>query len=720
MLIEPEKRRIRLRQAPPFPMGASHHYGGTRFVVFSRHATAVSLLFFDNANDVNPSKEWKLSPDLHRFGDIWSCFIEGSREGQIYAWKMDGDEVIDGIKSFTPEAFLIDPYTKAICGPYEWRDGLGSRDIPTAPKSVVTSPVYNWKRTISPKIPMEKTVIYEVHLRGYSAHPSAQVDFPGTFAGFIEKIKWIKELGITTVELLPIQAFAENEVINRNPFTGERLKNYWGYSTMAFMAVHPPYGALPGEEKEEFSQFVRTLHDNGLEVILDIVFNHTAEGNQTGPVLSFRGLDNSIYYMMDTENKCYLNYSGCGNTLNCNHPVVRDFIMDVLRYWVVEMGVDGFRFDLASILGRDQDGNLLDNPPLVERIAEDPILRNVKIIAEAWDAGGAYQVGSFPGTRWAEWNGRFRDDIRAFWLTEGGSIADFATRLAGSEDLYGSSGRTPLHSINFVASHDGFSLRDLVSYDYKHNEINGENNRDGDNHNLSDNHGIEGYTHDHEIRNLRLRQMKNLLLTLFVSQGVPMIYSGDEYGHTKLGNNNTYCQDNPVTWFDWRLTGNSLVDEFTVSGFADPLDVDIEEGRHITDFIRNLISFRNNHPHLRRKTFFSGSIVKNSPSPFSGMRDIMWINEKMEEIDWSYPRKFIGVILGPVIENDCVNLPVQMYFNATDEDIVAVIRSIPGYRWKIMFDTSDMRISDNSDRILEDTIITVKSRSSVVASLVKV
>jgi glycogen operon protein len=425
-----------------------------------------------------------------------------------------------------------------------------------------------------------------------------------------EKIPFFKELGITSLEFLPIQEFNEREIPRTNPRTGKPLINYWGYSTMAFFAPKGSYAydSSPGGQVREFKEMVRELHKAGIEVILDIVFNHTAEGNEMGPTISFRGLDNSIYYMLDENRRYYKNYSGCGNTVNCNHPVVRGFIMDCLRYWVMEMHIDGFRFDLGSILGRDQNGRLMENPPMLERIAEDPILRNTKIIAEAWDAGGAYQVGWFPGGRWAEWNDRYRDEIRRYWRGDPGEVRHLATRLSGSSDLYLRDGRKPFHSINFLTSHDGFTLRDLVCYNYKHNEENSEENRDGSDNNNSYNYGFEGPSENPAIEATRERQLKNFFATLLISQGTPMLLGGDEIGRTQKGNNNAYCQDNELSWYDWSL---------------------LEKNAGLFRFVKEIIAFRLRHPAFMRPEFYSGK-----HGNYNALPDITWYDEKGENPQW--------------------------------------------------------------------------------------
>ncbi|MBU1240705.1 glycogen debranching protein GlgX [Myxococcota bacterium] len=676
------KSRLRLRNAPPLPLGVTPHYGGVRFALFSRRARRVAILLFDSVDDIEPSKVLELDPEKFRFGDIWSVFVEGIEAGQAYAYQLDGPwDPLNG-QRYDRGKYLIDPYAKSIAGPYDWHRSQfepHQPPLPMAPKSIVVSSDFPWKRDRPMHIPMEETVIYEVHLKGFTAHPSSGVSSPGTFKGFKEMIPWIKSLGVTSVEFLPLQAFPANENIHFNPDTGERLTNYWGYSTMAFMAPHAPYASdqRPGAEINEFRELVSELHEAGLEVIMDVVFNHTAEGNETGPTLSFRGIEDNVYYMVEPGTGAYRNYSGCGNTVNCNHPVVRDFILDVLRYWVVEMHVDGFRFDLASILGRDQEGNLLDNPPLVERISADPILRGVKIIAEAWDAGGAYQVGSFPGTRWAEWNGRYRDDIRHFWLKKG-SIRELATRLAGSEDLYGPSGRTPLHSINFVTCHDGFTLRDLVSYNEKHNLANGENNMDGDNNNLSNNHGVEGECFDPAMRKARLRTMKNLLTTLMVSQGVPMILAGDEAGRTQKGNNNCYCQDNPLSWIDWRLMAEETPEQ-SIRGYRDPLGVERSEGQRLAKFTKYLISLRKSLRRFGTPVFFTGNAHIEG-----GLPDVTWHGTIPGTIDWESPEPVLGMLLGERSPGDC---PVDILINGQETSVEFMLPEFPGKKWGFLMDT---------------------------------
>ncbi|MGM0595576.1 MAG: glycogen debranching protein [Myxococcota bacterium] len=692
-------------QASPLPLGTVVESSGVRFSLFSRRASKIVICIFEKADDLEPAAQIQLEPDKFRFGDIWSVFIAGLQPGSFYAWVVEGEK-------FDPERdgkYILDPYAKAVAGVFDFTN-LGEKEkLPEAPKSVVVKSIAPRAHLSDLQISDGERIIYEVHLKGFTAHPSSQVKSPGTYKGFIEKIDHLKELGVTTVELLPIQAFPENENVNINPETGERLKNYWGYSTMSFMSPHNLYarGEKPGCEVEEFRELVDKLHEAGMEVILDIVFNHTAEGSETGPVLSFKSIDEDIYYIRDPKTGKHRNYSGCGNTFNCNHPIVRDYILDVLHFWVIEMGVDGFRFDLASILGRDQEGNLMDNPPLVERITNDPILRKVKLIAEAWDASGAYQVGSFPGTSWAEWNGRYRDEVRRFWLQDG-NISQLATRISGSEDLYGPSNRSPRHSVNFITCHDGFTLRDLVSYNQKHNYQNGENNRDGENNNCSNNHGFEGSVTNLTIRTLRLVQMKNLLATLFLSQGVPMLFAGDEAGKTKTGNNNTYCQDNPLSWLDWRIVHGNSQPEFQVRGYADPEKKDIEEGKELLSFVKKIIAFRQGCDLLKRCSFFKGEKEEGALFP-----DISWQNEIPGKINWNTDKKILGVLLWRQDNSG----GLMLLFNGGFEQTEFFLPEIGEKNYSLVFDTSSPQVSFQDKPAREKTQTTFILQGPAVAAL---
>ncbi|KAJ3057201.1 hypothetical protein HK102_011093, partial [Quaeritorhiza haematococci] len=490
--------------------------------------------------------EVQLDARLNRTGDHWHVRIDGLPDEFCYGYRVEGPQG-NGFR-FDPTIILLDPYARAVSCSGRWGE-----PSPTPRRSLVNEAMTEREPVVGPGTPLEATIIYELHVRGYTIDPSSGVGHPGTFAGLAEKIDYLHDLGVTAVELLPVDEFDETDCAYVNPLTGERLLNFWGYNTIAFSAPKTTYAVRSGrlEPWEEFGAMVDAFHERGIEVFLDIVFNHTAESDDDGPTYSFRGFDNPLYYILDERGR-YLNFTGCGNSFNTDHPVVRNFLLACLRNWVAEAGVDGFRFDLASVLGRDRRGEVLLNPPTINRISEDSLLYGTKLIAEPWDAGGLYQVGTFPGGgRWSDWNGRYRDDVRRFWRGEPGMTSELATRLCGSDDLY--SGRGPLHSVNFISCHDGFTLHDLVSYDHKHNEANGEGNRDGNNANYSWNCGIEGPTSDPEILALRMRQARNLMATLLISQGIPMILGGDEFLRTQQGNNNAWCQDNAVSWVDWSL-----------------------------------------------------------------------------------------------------------------------------------------------------------------------
>ena len=681
-------------------LGANLHDGGVRFALFSRHATAVKLLLYDHPDDRQPAQEIRFDPEAHRTGDIWHVDVPGLRAGQLYLYRVDGPVAPEKGHRFDAQALLLDPYAKAVTRAAPKKRFVDpSRFERPVPKCVVVDDAFDWAGDRPLKVPLRETIIYETHVRGLTCHPTAKVKHPGTFLGVIEMIPYFKKLGITAVELLPVQEFHEWDIFRSNPLTGEPLANYWGYNTVSFFAPESRYSASGdrGQQVAEFKTMVRELHRAGIELILDIVFNHTAEGNENGLTFSFRGLDNVIYYMLEDDKRFYRNYSGCGNTLNCNHPVVRDLITDCLYYWVLNMHVDGFRFDLASILGRDQQGNLIPNPPLVERIAEDPILRDTKIIAEAWDAAGAYQVGSFPGGRWAEWNGRFRDDVRRYWRGDSGLVGALATRLAGSSDLYLRDGRAPFHSVNFMTCHDGFTLHDLVSYERKHNEANGEDNRDGDSNGLGCNHGVEGPTDDPAVNEIRLRQMKNFLVTLLMSQGVPMTLGGDEFARTQLGNNNAYCQDNEISWYDW--------------GF-------IERNEELHRFFCELVGFRKRHPALWREHFFDGE-----KSPRNQFPDIRWYNNRGKEPDWHGLRSALGCFLNGCrmeIAADKDDNDFYMMFNSSPHDRMFAVPVPPSLKsWRVAIDTGRPSPQDilSPDEELDmdcQTLYRVKARSVVV------
>jgi glycogen operon protein len=537
----------------PSPLGATITDGGVNFSLFSRPADGVELLLFDR-DDGRPSRVVRLDPVANRTYHYWHAFVPAVRPGQLYGYRVSGPVEPERGLRFDPEKVLLDPYGRGVVIPAGYDPAAAARpgdNAATAMKSVVVDPsAYDWEGDAPPRRPSARTVVYELHVAGFTRHPNSAVKdrLRGTYAGLAEKIPYLQDLGVTAVELLPVFAFDPRAC-------PPGLVNYWGYQPVSFFAPHPLYSSRrdPLGPVAEFRDLVKALHRAGIEVILDVVFNHTAEGNEHGPTQCFRGIDNPTYYILEGGGRWYANYTGCGNTLNANHPVVRRMIVDSLRYWVAEMHVDGFRFDLASILARDSSGGVLPNPPVLWDIESDPALAGTKLIAEAWDAAGLYQVGSFVGDAWKEWNGRFRDDVRDFIRGEPGSVRRAADRLVGSPEVYGHKRREAEQSVNFVTCHDGFTLNDLVSYDQKHNEANGEGNRDGEGHNRSWNCGAEGPTDDPAIEALRNRQVKNFLATTLLSLGVPMILMGDEVRRTQRGNNNAYCHDDESVWFDWSL-----------------------------------------------------------------------------------------------------------------------------------------------------------------------
>jgi glycogen operon protein len=658
-VVTPEFRIVAGR---PLPLGVSETAKGLNFALFTSNGTEVALSMFATGEH-EPLIEVALAPDRNRTGQIWHVEVQGIDPGLRYGWRVDRQPVpFDGLNRFDPSLVLIDPYARAITGGSVWGERYARNGQPPATefatrRSLFVNEDFDWEHVRPPQVPIEDKIIYEMHLRGFTRHSSSGAVKPGTYLGMIEKIPHLKELGITTVELLPVYEFDENETRRFNPFTGEYLVNYWGYSPICFFAPKASYAAngRNGNQVKEFKTLVRELHRAGLEIFLDVVFNHTAEGEgrPQDPTFAYRGLDNQIYYLLDPETRRYLDYSGCGNTLNCNHPVVRELVLNALRYWVSEMHVDGFRFDLASVLGRGRDGTVLLNPPLLERIALDPVLADVQIIAEAWDAAGLYQVGSFPSWgRWAEWNGKYRDDVRHFVRGDGGYTGTLATRLAGSSDLYESSGRAPIHSINFVTAHDGFTMADLVSYNEKHNLENSEENRDGTNDNVSWNCGVEGPASDGAIAELRARQVRNFFIILLCSQGVPMILGGDEFGRTQRGNNNAYCQDNEISWFDWTL---------------------VDRNHELIAFVKKLIAFRKSHPVLRRTEFLSSD-------------DVTWHGVRLFQPDWSYDSRALAMELHGKRAGD-----THSVYLACNSGLEALEFALPPGKWKDVANSADPR-----------------------------
>jgi glycogen operon protein len=630
------------------PFGASVRAAGVNFAVFSRHARQVSLVLFMEGRE-EPLGEILLDPTVNKTGDVWHILVHNLPLDTLYGYRVDGEFTPEKGHRFNPKPVLLDPYARDLSGGHHWGvpDSPYGRDQGTlSRRSRIVLDDFDWEGDVPLATPLSRTLIYELHVRGFTRHPSSGVRHPGTFLGLCEKIPHLKALGVTAVQLMPVHEFDELEPGLPHPVTGERLKNYWGYSSLSFFAPKAAYAAEAGNQVNEFKQMVKTFHAEGIEVILDVVYNHTGEGNENGPTVNFRGLDNSIYYVLDRHGR-YLNFSGCGNTLKCNHPVVRDLILESLVYWVSEMHVDGFRFDLASILGRGVNGEVLADPPLLRHIAENPQLAGTKLLAEAWDAAGLSQVGQFPTWgRWAEFNGYFRDEVRRFLRAEPGMTAHVARRICGSPDIYGPASTHPYHSINFITCHDGFTLCDLVSYNHKHNWANGEHNRDGSGDNISYNCGHEGPTADRDVNVLRQRQMRNFLTMLLLSQGVPFLTHGDEFGRTQQGNNNPYCQDNEISWVNWKLA---------------------ESNAGLLRFARMMIALRKRYFSISREQF-TGRTTWHGPRG---------------EPDWSHPsRSLVFHLRGQSGQPDFF-----VIFNAHWETQRHQLPHYPGH-WRRLVDTN--------------------------------
>ncbi len=623
---------IRVLPGLPHPLGATWDGLGTNFALFSAYATKVELCLFDD--DGRTEAHRVALPEMTH--EVWHGYLPDVRPGQLYGYRVHGPYAPDAGHRFNANKLLIDPYAKSLAGEIAWHDALfgytiGHADAdlsfderdsaPYIPKGVVVDPAYTWGKERPPARPWHETVIYEMHVRGLTMrHPDvAEVD-RGTVAALSRPpvIDHLADLGVTAVELLPVHAFTHDRVLQ-----DRGLRNYWGYNTLAFFAPHPEYLGKGG--LNDFKTAVHVLHEHGLEVLLDVVYNHTAEGNHLGPTLSWRGIDNrSYYYLVDGDERYYNDFTGTGNALELRHPAVLRMVTDSLRYWYQEMRIDGFRFDLATTLAR-VNGTFEQHSGFLDAVAQDPVLAGAKLIAEPWDTGmGGYQVGAFP-PGWAEWNDKYRDTVRRFWKGDGGQLAELASRISGSADVFDHRGRRPWASVNFVTAHDGFTLRDLVSYDHKHNDANGEGGADGHSDNHSWNHGVEGPTDDPKIKELRLRQMKNLLGTLILSQGVPMLLSGDEAGRTQQGNNNVYCQDNELSWFDWAA-------------------LEQEEGRELHGFVRRLLRLRHDHIVFHRSRFFHGRTI-----PGTDVQDVVWLRpdgEEMGQADWDVDHaRCLGLLL---------------------------------------------------------------------------
>lgn len=636
--------------------GACVASNGVSFTINSHGATRCTLLLF---KPQAPKPYARIPfPDSYRIGDTYSMLVFDIKPDEFeYAFSFDGPyEPAKGLL-FNEENVLLDPYSRAVTGQRKWGEKPeGGKDFEYRARVVKSS--FDWGNIKQLEQPFEDLVIYEIHVRGYTKDKSSGVSAPGTFAGLKDKIPYLKDLGINAVELMPIFEFDEME--SARVVDGVQLYNYWGYNTVSFFAPNTSYAFNEehNHEGDELKSLIKALKENGVEVILDVVFNHTAEGNEMGPCFSFKGIDNNVYYML-TPDAHYYNFSGCGNVMNCNHPVVRNFIIDCLRHWAIEYRVDGFRFDLASILGRDQNGAPMANPPILESLAFDPVLGKMKLIAEAWDAGGLYQVGSFPSwNRWAEWNGRYRDDMRSFLKGDDGMAGNAITRITGSRDLYSSESRGHKASVNFLTCHDGFTLYDLYSYNEKHNEKNGWNNTDGDNNGHSWNCGAEGETDDPNVNGLRRRLIKNAFAALLCSRGPAMFFAGDEFCNTQFGNNNAYCQDNIISWLDWSR---------------------LEEFKEIHDFVRHMIQFRKEHPILRKMTKPSScqfpEISVHNGTPFNASTD--------------YKTKLIGIMYAGRNEEDTEDDIVFYCMNAYWEPLVMQLPVLPnGKHWHVDTNTN--------------------------------
>jgi glycogen operon protein len=709
----------------PEPLGASVEPDGINFAIHSAGATRLELLLFDNIADQRPSQVIPLSPETNRTGDIWHIFVEGLPNRTLYNLRADGpyNPAADGSR-FNVHKTLIDPYGRAITGDFYWQNGdpLGYdnsdshaedrhlRPSPVdnvigAPRCVAYQSFFDWEEDRHPEIPIEESIIYEVNVRGFTRHHSSESDLAGTYRGFIEKIPHLKDLGITAVELMPVMEFDQFDGPFRDPSTGERLANGWGYNTVAFFAPesHYSYFGKCGEQVDEFKMLVRELHRHNIEVILDVVFNHSREGNHFGPTVSFRGLDNNIWYMLSPKPEFYNDFTGCGNTFNCNHPVVRRFILDCLRYWVTEMHVDGFRFDLAAVFAIDVDQQEKGKTPIIHEIETDPVLSRIKLIAEPWSIR-QYRLGSFSDRRWAEWNGKFRDTVRKFVKGDAGIAGELATRVAGSYDLFApspDSERSPFHSINFVTCHDGFTLNDLVSYNQKHNERNGEQNRDGTNDNESWNCGYEGDVtrsdlpddQKKSIEALRRQQIKNFLTLLFLSQGTPMLLYGDEMRRTAEGDNNTVFQDNGLNWIDWENT---------------------KRHAEILRFTKLIIAFRKRHKIVRRWRYLTPDDESETPI----LRNITWHGVMPGQADFSGGARFVAWVLEAFQTHERGDVPIYVASNAFWEPLTIQLPEVEDHRWYRVVDTSlpsgEDIVTEEEAFFLPEITYVIRPRSTIV------
>ena len=648
------------KEGQSFPLGATVCDNGTNFSVYSKHATGMELLLFDRVDDARPERVISIDPATNRMYHYWHVFVSGVKAGQIYGYRVNGAFDPPSGMRFDSAKVLVDPYGRGTVIPKNYsRDAARNKgdNSAAAIKSVVTdSHAFDWEGDAPLNRPSSQTIVYEMHVRGFTRDPSSGVAEKkrGTFAGAIEKIPYLKALGVTAVELMPVFQFDPQD-------SPPGRVNYWGYAPISFFAPHHAYSSRQDSlgPLDEFRDMVKALHGSGIEVILDVVFNHTAEGNHDGPTLSFRGFDNITYYILEQDRSRYANYSGTGNTLNANHHIVRRMILDSLRYWVKEMHVDGFRFDLAAILERGESGQMIPNPPVLWDIESDPELAGTKLIAEAWDAAGLYKVGSFIGDSWKEWNGRFRDDVRSFFRGEEGSVTRFADRLLGSPAIYGHKGREAEQSVNFVTCHDGFTLNDLVSYDHKHNEKNGEDNRDGTNDNRSWNCGVEGPTDDPTVEKLRNRQVKNFFTVTMLSVGMPMMLMGDEARRTQAGNNNAYCQDNQTSWFDWTLLAKHA---------------DVQRFVTLLNARRRLREFEPEKQRICLNQLLRGA-------------NWAWNGVKLKQPDWSATSHSVALTLEIRRKKMLVHLLLNAYWQPLDFELPR-LASVDENRWRRWIDTA--------------------------------
>jgi glycogen operon protein len=649
------------RPGSRFPPGATAYPHGVNFCIYSRHATRVELLLYAGAEDREPCQTIALAGDRNRSFSFWHVFVEALPSDTCYAWRVDGpDDTAASGHRFNPRKLLLDPWARAVSDAgWDRRRAADPADSTSVPIRGLVSAAPMLPRGLTTPRSLEGAIIYELHVGGYTRHPSSGVEHPGTFSGLIEKIPYLQELGVTHVELLPVMAYDEQDVPARVAERG--LCNFWGYSTHSYCAVHPRYCVDPLRAVEEFRELTAALQKAGIGVLLDVVYNHTAEGGQDGPTISFKGFANDMFYHLDDgDRRRYRDYTGCGNTVNCNHPLVTAFILHSLEYWVEQMGVSGFRFDLASVFARDGHGALMSEPPLPWAIESSRTIAPLPLIAEAWDAAGLYHVGAFPGMAWTEWNGRYRDVIRRFVRGDAGLIGEIATRLGGSSDLYSDDGRRPANSINFVTCHDGFTLWDLVSYDHKRNLDNAEDNRDGTNDNASWGCGVDGPTEDPAVLALRRRQARNHLALLMLSRGVPMLLGGDEILRSQGGNNNAWCQDNAVSWLDWTHR---------------------QSEREMLRYTRELIALRKRHPCLTRNQFFDGR-----PVPGRALPDVSWHGARLGQPDWRDPSaRLLAATLAGAADGEA---DLHLIFNMSDETVEVQLPAIAGRTWRLALDTS--------------------------------